>query len=57
MIEETQNRLAGVLAKREQCQEEIKNIDTIVKEAEALAEALTKMENHSYIIRESFGVK
>ncbi len=57
MIEAAQERLAGIVASRERYQAEMENIDAIIKDVQALNDAYEKVEKHSYIVREVFGVK
>lgn len=57
MIEAAMKRMEGIIASREKYQKEFDNMDAIIEEVQALHKAYKKVENHSYIIREVFGIK
>lgn len=57
MIESSRNRLSGIIQSRERYQAELDNMDAIIEDVQALHKAYKKVENHSYIIREVFGIK
>lgn len=57
MIDAAQRRLSGIIESRGGYQAELDNIDAIIEDVKALHTAYEKVENHSYIVREVFGIK